>query len=204
MQTRHQQLLERVVREYIKSAEPVSSGLLVNKYKFKVSSATVRNDLVELEEAGYLRQPHTSAGRVPTESAYRYYLDHCFKQAKINHHAAEILLAIVSQTSPVSVPMIKEIAKALAAFTRQSAIVAFSPTDVYCTGFSYLFSQPEFTRPEMVYDFSAILDQIEQGVDKIFSDIKEQASIFLGETNPFNRQCGAVMVKYVTPTSVDR
>ena len=68
-------ILATLVREYIESAEPVGSSVIVQRGGFGVSSATVRNTLAELEEAGYVRQPHTSAGRVPTDLGYRFYVD---------------------------------------------------------------------------------------------------------------------------------
>jgi heat-inducible transcriptional repressor len=72
---RLQRLLSALVREYIERGEPVSSQWLAGHSGWAVSSATVRNMLARLEEFGYLRQPHTSAGRVPTDLAYRYYVD---------------------------------------------------------------------------------------------------------------------------------
>ncbi len=71
---RQEMLLGLVVREYTDTAQPVSSKGLVDKYRLNISSATVRNELAELTDKGYLRQPHTSAGREPTEIGYRYFV----------------------------------------------------------------------------------------------------------------------------------
>jgi heat-inducible transcriptional repressor len=71
---RQQQILAFVVREYVENAQPVGSETL-RRHGMKVSSATIRNELAELEEAGYLTHPHTSAGRVPTEKGYRYFVE---------------------------------------------------------------------------------------------------------------------------------
>lgn len=71
---RQEMILGLVVREYIETAQPISSKALVEKYHLGVSSATVRNEMVALTEQGYLRQPHTSAGREPTEAGYRYFV----------------------------------------------------------------------------------------------------------------------------------
>jgi len=68
-------VLSAIVREYIRSGEPIGSKHLVGRYKLDVSSATVRNDMSLLEELGYLAQPHTSAGRVPTDLGYRWFVD---------------------------------------------------------------------------------------------------------------------------------
>ncbi|MGD8732056.1 MAG: heat-inducible transcriptional repressor HrcA [Anaerolineales bacterium] len=71
---RQESILALIVREYTESAQPVGSNRLVQRYKLDVSSATVRNEMAALTDDGYLRQPHTSAGRVPTESGYRYFV----------------------------------------------------------------------------------------------------------------------------------
>lgn len=73
---RRQAVLAIVVQEYIASAQPVGSRMVVQEYGLKVSSATVRNEMKALEEQGYLTHPHTSAGRVPTEEGYRYFVQH--------------------------------------------------------------------------------------------------------------------------------
>ena len=72
---RKKEILQAVIDEYINTAEPVSSATLVKKYGLNYSSATVRNELAELEDIGYLDKPHTSAGRVPSEKGYRFYVD---------------------------------------------------------------------------------------------------------------------------------
>jgi heat-inducible transcriptional repressor len=72
---RTRKILAAIVQEYVTSAEPVGSGTLARRYGFDVSPATIRNTMADLEEMGYLSQPHTSAGRVPTSKAFRYYVD---------------------------------------------------------------------------------------------------------------------------------
>jgi heat-inducible transcriptional repressor len=72
---RRQQLLQYIIDEYVGTAQPVGSGALVEKYHLPLSSATIRNEMAKLEEEGYIGQPHTSAGRVPTARGYRYYVE---------------------------------------------------------------------------------------------------------------------------------
>ena len=74
-------ILATVVYEYIATGEPVGSQALTQKYNLGVSSATVRNEMAELEAGGYLVQPHTSAGRVPSDSGYRTYVDKLMQPA---------------------------------------------------------------------------------------------------------------------------
>lgn len=80
---RQRLILALVVRDYTETAQPVGSARLVEQYKIDLSSATVRNEMAALTEMGYLRQPHTSAGRVPTEDGYRYFVTHVVYQADL-------------------------------------------------------------------------------------------------------------------------
>lgn len=77
---RQKSVLQSVIQEYINSAAPVSSKMITNEYNLGVSSATIRNEMAILEELGYLMQPHTSAGRVPTETGYRYFVENLMGQ----------------------------------------------------------------------------------------------------------------------------
>ena len=81
---RKRKILKEIVDEYIESAEPVSSAVIVEKYEQDISSATVRNDMAELEKAGYLEKPHTSAGRIPSAKGYRLYVDELLKYDNIS------------------------------------------------------------------------------------------------------------------------
>lgn len=80
---RQKTLLMLVIRDYIETAQPVGSKALVDRYRLDLSSATVRNELATLDEMGYLRQPHTSAGRVPTEEGYRFFVGQMMHQAEL-------------------------------------------------------------------------------------------------------------------------
>src|SRR5579875_663368 len=81
-------ILATVVYEYIATAEPVGSHTLTHKYNLGVSSATIRNEMAELEAGGYLVQPHTSAGRVPSEAGYRMYFDQLMRPETIEREDA--------------------------------------------------------------------------------------------------------------------
>ncbi len=75
--------LALIIHTYVETAQPVGSKALIERYKLETSSATIRNDMVELTEAGYLRQPYTSAGRVPTEEGYRYFVRQLMGQTEL-------------------------------------------------------------------------------------------------------------------------
>ena len=81
---RKQKILAAVIENYIATGEPIGSKALINSEGFNVSSATIRNELAELTALGYLRQPHTSAGRVPTQQGYRYYVDNLMEKTELD------------------------------------------------------------------------------------------------------------------------
>ena len=80
-------ILRAVVQEYIATGQPVGSTHVANAPGVKVSSATVRNEMAVLEQEGYLAQPHTSAGRIPTDKGYRFYVDHMATPGRLDSQA---------------------------------------------------------------------------------------------------------------------
>ena len=81
---RKKRILQAIIEEYINTAEPVSSGIIVENYDLNCSSATIRNEMAELERLGYIEKPHTSAGRVPSAKGYRFYVDELLNDEKIS------------------------------------------------------------------------------------------------------------------------
>ncbi|MGN0500257.1 MAG: heat-inducible transcriptional repressor HrcA [Ruminococcus sp.] len=88
---RKQKILSAVVESYIRTGEPVGSKTLIDETDLGVSSATVRNDMADLTQKGYLIQPHTSAGRIPTQQGYRYYVDNLMQVVAVSQHGAELV-----------------------------------------------------------------------------------------------------------------
>ena len=116
MKERLNRILRSVVESYIENGEPVSSkGILERETDMKVSSATVRNDLAELEALGYLEQPHTSAGRVPTEKGYRYYVDNLLQYRDLDN---ELALTIESAMQNTAVSIDEFLKTAISAFSK--------------------------------------------------------------------------------------
>ena len=98
---RKEKILAAVVEQYIKSGEPVGSKSLLETLPMKLSSATVRNEMAELASMGYLTQPHTSAGRIPSHSGYRYYIDNLMGTRELDEHSRrKIESALGSNSDP--------------------------------------------------------------------------------------------------------
>ena len=89
LNTRRQALLEIIVSDYIETAAPVSSQQLARRYELRVSPATIRNDMAELEEMGYISRPHTSAGGVPSDPGYRFYVERAGQRNRLPRHFQE-------------------------------------------------------------------------------------------------------------------
>lgn len=84
MDNRKKRILQAIIEEYINTAEPVSSGSIVKKYGLDLSSATIRNEMADLEKVGYIEKTHTSSGRVPSDKGYRLYVDELLNDKNIN------------------------------------------------------------------------------------------------------------------------
>ena len=97
---RQRSILLLVIRDYIETAQPVSSAHLLEKYPLNFSSATIRNEMAALTELGFLRQPHTSAGRVPTESGYRFFVSQTTVQAELPEPVQNTILHQFHQSRP--------------------------------------------------------------------------------------------------------
>ena len=123
LEDRKAAILSAVVEEYIDTAEPVGSGRIADAPGIDVSPATVRNELVRLEEQGYLVQPHTSAGRIPTEKGYRFFVDRLEGPARLDPADREQVRAFFSRSHNELEQMLRETSNLLADLTGSAAVV---------------------------------------------------------------------------------
>lgn len=185
-------ILKTIIKEHIKTGAPVGSGVLVDKYKLDISPATVRNEMAELEEEGYIIQPYTSAGRVPTEEAYNFYLSE-LTERKLSESEAKVFDKLLKEKNEFN---FKQVAKAMAKMSGGAVFWAFHKNNLYYTGISNLLSQPEFSQIDLIYNISGIIDRLDEIIDDIFSKIKTEPAILLGSHNPFGNFCSTILSKY--------
>lgn len=121
---RKRRVLRALTDDYIETAEPVGSRHLVRKFQLGVSPATVRNEMADLEEAGYLHQPHTSAGRVPSDKGYRYYVDELMDRWAPGDMERAAWLRRVRTARLIMEEVIHEAARLLAEATNYASLVA--------------------------------------------------------------------------------
>ena len=126
LSARHQNILKATIEHYIATAEPVGSKTLAQEYNFNVSSATIRNAMGRLEEAGLLYQPHISAGRIPSDSGYRAYVDHLIIfDDKINKTIQKSLQQELQLARASFEALLQQAAKILAALSGYIALITF-------------------------------------------------------------------------------
>jgi transcriptional regulator of heat shock response len=193
MEDRLAQLLRALVEEYVASAEPVASQSLVDRECLDVSSATVRNWLVELEEEGYLLQPHTSGGRIPTEKGYRFYVERFVTPKPASKRDQEMLSKVVS-ASDEEERRWKGMAKALADLSGEASLVGLNEADTFYTGLSQLFAQPEFKNWQRVVSLTEVLDRLDETLQGLRRSSIPEPRILLGRDCPFGPLCGLAVV----------
>jgi heat-inducible transcriptional repressor len=120
---RRQRLLQYIVDEYVLSAQPVGSNMLVEKYHLPVSSATIRNEMAALEDEGYVVQPHTSAGRIPTDAGYRYYVEALMREETLPSELEQTIRHQFHQAARELEEWARLAAAILASRVRNAAIV---------------------------------------------------------------------------------
>ncbi|MEW5949541.1 MAG: heat-inducible transcriptional repressor HrcA [Thermodesulfobacteriota bacterium] len=120
---RQRKVLQAVIQEYIATAEPVGSRRVCHKYSFDVSPATVRNIMADMEEMGFLFQPHASAGRIPTESGWRFYIDSILEVTPLSEAEKALVAGSLKRKLPAG-EVLKDTSRALSSISGHTAIVS--------------------------------------------------------------------------------
>ncbi len=116
-------ILESIIRDYVETAEPVGSRAMVKKHGLKISAATVRNEMSDLEDMGYLEQPYTSAGRIPSQKGFRYYVDCMMEQENLDEKETEVLLHLLDDSFEEVNDLVQKIGHFLAQITNYTSFV---------------------------------------------------------------------------------
>ncbi len=177
-------ILERITEEYIESAKPISSRLLEKKCHLGISPATIRIEMQKLTESGYLFQPHTSAGRIPTDRGYRFFVDSFTekgKKEKINISRAR---EILEQEGDNLFGRISQLTKFLSETSSAFAIGGLMKENFFSKeGWNQVLKEPEFEDKELLLDFTNFLNEFENQIENL--KINSQAKVFIGQENPF-------------------
>ena len=120
---RKKKILQLVIEDYISTAEPVGSRTIARKYDLGISPATIRNEMSDLEMLGYLEQPHTSAGRIPSAQAYRFYVDSLIEPGKLTDNDRALINSWFSERRRSIDDIFRSTAKILSRMTKNVSMV---------------------------------------------------------------------------------
>lgn len=200
MTQRQQKLLYAIVEQYAEVASPVGSSLLAKV--FDVSSATIRSEMAALERLGYIMQPHTSAGRVPTDKGYRFYVNAVAEQTEASRilpesetlalpGAAERALSSRVHHAGLPERTIRNAVDTLVELTHNLGLATIGQ-QLYMSGLSNLFGQPEFVQKGQVQQVAVLLDNLEPWLREAAPN--EPLSVYIGRENPIGRSAGCSLI----------
>lgn len=211
---RQQKLLDFLIREYLKSAHPIPSALIAKKAKIKASPATIRNDMTDLEEQGFLAQLHTSGGRVPTEKAYRYYVNELLNdpsRLKPDSQDKKSILAALAKAGNDSRTINKAVAHVLSERTGNMVITGIAQdAEFFKQGLASLLKHPEFRETESLLKLASFFESFDlmfQIVEREFLRTLGSPSglpiqILIGQQNPFHQGETIMCTKYLLPGDI--
>ena len=202
MTERQREILFAIIEEYAEMAAPVGSVTLAKL--FDVSSATIRAEMARLEEMGLIAQPHTSAGRIPTDAGYRLYVNSLVEEDENSHtspidrptHALEIRVASQSRADHA----IRGAVDSLVELTGNLGLATIGD-QLYLSGISRLFTQPEFTDSSRVQSVAKLLDNLEPWLREAAPG--QPLNIFIGSENPIGKssEVSLIISKFRSPFS---
>ncbi len=191
MTDRQIQILVAIIEQYAEVAVPVGSVTLAKL--FGVSSATIRAEMARLEELGFVAQPHTSAGRIPTDKGYRFYVN-SLTEAGITpqlDRGARAIDARVNTHSDRADRAIRSAVDSLVDLTHNLGLATIGD-DLYMNGIGNLFSQPEFIGSNHAQKIARLLDNLEPWLREAAPN--EPLNVFIGTENPIGKSSGATLI----------
>ena len=190
MTPRQQKILQAIVEQYAEVASPVGSSLLAKL--FDVSSATIRAEMAGLERLGYITQPHTSAGRIPTDKGYRYYVNQLAGAKDLPQQGrAERALTARVQNAGLPEQTIRNAVDTLVELTHNLGMATIG-NQLYMGGLSNLFGQPEFIHPGQVQEVARLLDNLQPWLNEAAPN--EPLSVYIGRENPIGGRAGCSLI----------
>jgi transcriptional regulator of heat shock response len=199
---RQEQILNLLIQEYIDSAEPVSSRCLEKKDKFGICPATIRIEMQKLTSDGYLCQPHTSAGRVPTDKGYRFFVDQLSDENSVVEGTEDFLeiWQELEKEMEDSFRFARTLAKKISQETSNLATAYFPEDEITVKeGWSEIFKDPEFDEAGYVERFAKTADGLEEKLEEF--DASKEMEVFIGRENsmPEAKDFSLIVSKFSLP-----
>jgi len=199
---RQKNILSAVVKEFTETAIPVGSKHLTQHYGFELSSATIRSEMNELEDSGYLFQPHTSAGRIPTDKGYRYFVEKIMPDRDLSKAEQKKMQAELLKLKAKNTRLTRTAAKLLSGLSGNLAITGVLGKDeFYDFGMKELLDEPEFREMDDLCRLAETLDYIDERAANLMKGLKEnEVKIFIGKENPIKEisNCSMMISPYRT------
>lgn len=199
MTERQAHILRAIIEQYAEVASPVGSSLLAKV--FGVSSATIRAEMAELEKMGLIMQPHTSAGRIPTDKGYRFYVNTVSEspETPLERRAERALTARV-EGGGLPERTIRNTVDMLVELTHNLGIATIG-NQLYMSGLSNLFGQPEFSTGNQAREVARLLDNLEPWLHEAAPN--KPLSVYIGAENPIGRNsgCSLIISRFRSPYS---
>lgn len=193
MTERQSQILAAIIEQYAEVASPVGSVMLARL--FGVSSATIRAEMSRLEEMGYIMQPHTSAGRIPTDKGYRQYVNSVSAKNELGlpEKVDRSARAIDTRLSRAGRPdlAIRSAVDSLVELTHNVGLATIGD-QLYISGFGRLFTQPEFLNGGPVHEVARLLDNLEPWLYEAAPN--QPLSVYIGQENPIGKASGCTLI----------
>ncbi|MCM8791788.1 MAG: HTH domain-containing protein [Candidatus Omnitrophica bacterium] len=180
-ETRKKTILSATISRFIRNALPVASEDLAEE--FSLSSATIRNVFKELEEEGYLTHPYTSAGRIPTDKGYRYYVDFLLSQIELLDEEKKKILEEYKKGIRHIEQLLEKTSEVVAEITHYASIVSFLEwQDKFLyKGLSFILEHPEFYEISKLHGLIGILEEKKRILEILNRDFKEEVRVYIGE-----------------------
>lgn len=199
------EILKTLIEEYIQTAEPVGSETLEKKHNLSASPATIRNEMVHLTDLGYLKKPHTSAGRVPTSAGMKFYVKQLMKEKELSVAEEVAVKEKLWDYRDKTQRLMKELTKSLAEKTKALAVATTNEGDFYCSGYANILDMPEFYDIDITRHLLGLIDEFDC-LDNLLLNIndEEDVHILLGEDlgPKLPASYGFVYMHYKTPKNL--
>jgi len=179
---RQAEVLNKIVQDYIDLAYPISSEFLEKKHGFGICPATIRLEMQKLTDEGYLHQPHTSAGRVPTDRGYRFFVNNLVEKELESFEIKDWLEEEIGDT----IKFIQSLTKNLALVSQELVLSYLKKDKIFWKeGWEEILKEPEFKEKDYLINFAEFLEDFEKGIEDF--EINSGVKIYIGRENSFKK-----------------